>query len=131
MFRKPFEVAGARFEIVDKANTPWKSRTIWRNVNYQGGEEVVIAGSSRRFEYLMERLVEEQHPILRYISEVCLIYWINPTTGLSGSSEGYLKGDKEVLGRLIKKSYLKWVDKAQGISTSALEIDEEVLRSLK
>ena len=105
MFRKPFEVAGAKFELVEKTSTPWKSRTIWRNVNYNSqGEEIVITGSSRRFENLIDRLIDEQHPVLRFISEICLVYWINPTTGNSGSDEGYLKGDKEVLRRRASSS---------------------------
>jgi hypothetical protein len=130
MFRKPFEVAGAKFELVEKTSTPWTSRTIWRNVNYNSqGEEIVITGSSRRFEELIDRLIIDEQQVLRFISEICLVYWINPTTGNSGSSEGYLKGDKNVLRKLIKKSGLRWIDKALGISVSTLEVDEEYLKT--
>ncbi len=131
MLRKDFEVAGARFEVVEKSTTPWGTETVWRNVNYSGNDDIVIYGSSGKLENLIERLISEKPEVLQYVAEIYLKFWRNPTTGLSGSSEGYIRGDRAVLGRLIRRSSFKWVDKAQGISVSALEIDEEFLRSFK
>jgi len=127
MWREKFKLIACEWSF-KKLSKNYKN---WVNDEYEGGETTTIYAPSHRIEKLMDEIESVNPDLLKLIKEVYIYYWVGNEFRGSGPGEGFIKGGKEFLSRLIKKAYFRWIDKGWGDWEGVLEYDLEQLKEAK